>query len=109
VTVIDGTSNTPTTVEAGTAPSAVVVNPVTNKIYVANLNSNNVTVIDGASNTTTTVEVGSYPLAIAVNPVTNKIYVANNGSKNVSVIDGAGRTAPPGGLAIGGAVRPAPS
>jgi YVTN family beta-propeller protein len=62
---------------------------VTNKIYVANLNSNNVVVIDGATNGTTTVSVGSSPLAIAVNPVTNKIYVANSGSNSVTVIDGA--------------------
>ncbi len=37
------------TLPAGTAPWAVAVNPVTNKIYVANRNSNNVTVINGAS------------------------------------------------------------
>ena len=33
----------------------MAVNPVTNKIYVANQDSNNVTVIDGATNSTTTV------------------------------------------------------
>ena len=33
----------------------MAVNPVTNKIYVANVGSNNVTVIDGATNATTTV------------------------------------------------------
>ena len=61
----------------GAIPLAVAVNPVTNKIYVANENSNNVTVIDGATNTTTTVAVGTFPIAVAVNPVTNQIYVAN--------------------------------
>ena len=44
-----------TTIGAGTAPVAVAVNPVTNKIYVANQGSNTVTVIDGATNTATTV------------------------------------------------------
>ena len=34
---------------------AVAVNPVTNKIYVANGSSDNVTVIDGATNATTMV------------------------------------------------------
>ena len=54
------------------------MNPVTNKIYVANCGSDNVTVIDGATNVTTTVAVGhAVPLAVAVNPVTNKVYVAN--------------------------------
>src|SRR5215471_17971442 len=56
---------------------AVAVNPVTNKIYVANRNTANVTVIDGATNNTTTVAAGTTPVAIAVNPITNKIYVAN--------------------------------
>ncbi len=65
------------------------MNPVTNKIYVANCSSNNVTVIDGATNATTTVAAGSSPYSVAVNPVTNKIYVANYDSDNVTVIDGA--------------------
>ncbi|MFM7293962.1 MAG: YncE family protein, partial [Burkholderiales bacterium] len=80
------------TITSGTSPSAVAVNPVTNKIYVANNGSNNVTVIDGATNTTTTVAVGTTPWAVAVNPVTNKIYVANYDSANVTVIDGATNT-----------------
>jgi len=78
------------TVSAGTNPDAVAVNPVTNKIYVANSGSSNVTVIDGASNSVSTVTTGSGPLAVAVNPVTNKIYVATN--SNVTVIDGATNT-----------------
>jgi len=60
-----------TTVAAGAQPYAVAVNPVTNKIYVANTNSNNVTVIGGASNAVTTVAAGTKPYAVAVNPVTN--------------------------------------
>jgi DNA-binding beta-propeller fold protein YncE len=88
VTVIDGATNTTTTVAAGVFPFAVAVNPVTNKIYVAN-NSiyGKVTVIDGATNTTTTVTAGAEPYDVAVNPVTNKIYVANYYSDNVTVID----------------------
>jgi len=39
----------------------VAVNPVTNKVYVANNGSNNVTVIDGATNVTTTVAAGTDP------------------------------------------------
>jgi YVTN family beta-propeller protein len=78
-----------TTVKAGTTPYSVAVNPVTNKIYVANSNGNNVTVIDGADNSTTTVNAGIDPSSVAVNPVTNKVYVANANSSNVTVIDGA--------------------
>src|SRR5207253_1569837 len=78
------------TVGVGTGAFQVAVNPVTNKIYVVNRDSNSVTVIDGAtnSNDTTTVTAGIAPIAIAVNPVTNKIYVANSGSSNVTVVDG---------------------
>jgi DNA-binding beta-propeller fold protein YncE len=36
-----------TTVSTGFVPISIGVNPVTNKAYVANHNSNNVTVIDG--------------------------------------------------------------
>lgn len=80
------------TVPAGTNPFAVAVNPVTNKIYVANFTSFNVTVIDGTTNTATTVAAGTSPDAVAVNPVTNKIYVANQSSNNVTVIDGTTNT-----------------
>ncbi len=41
-------------VATGSQPFAVAVNPVTNKIYVANRGQNTVTVIDGATNTTQT-------------------------------------------------------
>ena len=80
-------------VAAGTSPIAVAINPVTNKIYVANEGSSDVTVIDGATNTVVaTVMAGTTPFAVAINPVTNKIYVANRGSDNVTVIDGATNT-----------------
>ena len=75
-------------VTAGTNPRAVAVNPVTNKIYVANGGSNNVTVIDGSGSSTATVTAGTYPHAVAVNPVTNKVYVANPACHTVTVIDG---------------------
>ena len=74
---------------AGTNPNAVTVNPVTNKVYVANFGGTTVTVIDGATNATTTVLTGTSPIAVAVNPVTNRVYVANWGVATVTVIDGA--------------------
>src|ERR1039457_5560394 len=87
VTVIDGATNQTTTVNVGVAPTAVAVNPVTNKIYVANFCGNDlncasagtVTVIDANNNnSTTTVNVEVFPYALAVNSVTNQIYVSNN-------------------------------
>jgi YVTN family beta-propeller protein len=77
------------TVATGSLPNSVQVNPATNKIYVANVFSNDVTVIDGATNSTTTVAAGTNPEAVAVNPATNRIYVANVFSNDVTVIDGA--------------------
>lgn len=77
------------TITVGYSPWAIAVNPVSNKIYVAYVDSGTVKVIDGSTNTTTTIAVGTSPKAVAVNPVTNKVYVANNGSSNVTVIDGA--------------------
>jgi DNA-binding beta-propeller fold protein YncE len=107
VTVIDGATNSTTTVTDPNAfdPVGVAVNTITNKIYVANLgnfpsgpNHGNVTVIDGATNATITITdpnalnpggVDSQGFAVAVNATTNRIYVVNGGSHNVTVIDGA--------------------
>jgi YVTN family beta-propeller protein len=93
------------TIPVGLNPHAVGVNPLTNKIYVANSfngpGGNSVTVING-DNSTTPVAVGNSPFAIAVNTVTNKIYVANcggpcsvsggSGGASVTVINGADNT-----------------
>jgi YVTN family beta-propeller protein len=107
VTVVDGSSNTATTITAGVGPLAI--NSASDKIYVPNRHSNTVTVIDGATGTVTaTVPEGTGPHAVAVNPVTNKIYVANSDSQSVGVIDGVSNTVtatiplsvPPGGFAV---------
>jgi len=102
VTVIDGATNSITTVTDPNALSpggpdsrgfAIAVNSATNKIYVSNEGSNNVTVIDGATNATTTVAEPSAvaPIAVAVDSATNMIYEANNGTNpgSVTVINGA--------------------
>jgi len=86
----------------GGYPSAIAVNPTTNKIYVNSGNS--ISVIDGTTNKVTDT-ISSYiydqPSAIAVNPITNTIYVANilriqsdperstSHWSDVTVIDGA--------------------
>ena len=62
------------TVSPGALPCGVAVNPTTNRIYVANLNSKNVSVIDGGTNkVVATVPVGSWPRGVAVNPTSNRI------------------------------------
>ena len=57
VTVIDGATNLTTSVSVGASPQAIAVNPVTNKIYVAN-SGGTVTVIDGATDTISSVRAG---------------------------------------------------
>ncbi len=98
VTVIDGLTNTvDATITVGRGSGFLLINPVTNKIYVVNHRSNSVSVINGATNTvSTTINVGSYPTYGDINIVTNRIYVVNNGQgqgTTMSVIDGNTDTA----------------
>ena len=95
VVVIDGTTDTvKTTIPGGKNPFAIALNPVTNRIYVAN-NSNGsnstVSVINGSSDSViATIDVGNSPNALAVNPVTNKVYVIDD--SGLDVIDGLSDT-----------------
>jgi YVTN family beta-propeller protein len=74
----------------GHCPQPAVVNPATNRIYVANALDNSVSVVDGALNTViATVQTGTRPIAVAINQATNTIYVANYFANTVSVINGA--------------------
>src|SRR5213075_186736 len=88
VTVIYGASVLKVVSNAGIAPIAVAVNPVTNHVYVANRDSANVLVIDGVTDTgLKLLPVGTAPMALGVNPFTNKVYVANNDASTVSVLE----------------------
>lgn len=82
------------TVPVGIRPVGVGVNPVTNRIYVANKGSDTASVIDGATNAVVaTIPVGAGPsYQVAVDTGTNRAYVLNNGSGTLSVIDGATNT-----------------
>ena len=65
------------------------MNPITNKIYVANYNDDNVSVIDGLTDLlVATVAVGDGPYGVGINPDANKIYISNRLSNSLSVIDG---------------------
>jgi YVTN family beta-propeller protein len=67
----------------------IAVNPVTNKLYLANYDGDDVFVIDGTTHVNTKVRVGNKPSHITVDPAKNIIYVINKASDSVSVIDGA--------------------
>jgi YVTN family beta-propeller protein len=77
------------TIGVGHNPVGVAVDPLTNRIYTANNQSNSASVIDGATHAVGSIGVGQNPEAVAVDPLRNKIYVANGSSDTVSVIDGA--------------------
>jgi YVTN family beta-propeller protein len=91
VSVINMASDTVvTTVNVGTGPYGLAVNPAGTRVYVANLEGDNVSVIDTATNTVVdTVVVGDGPFGVAVNPEGTKVYVTNSISNTVSVFDTA--------------------
>ena len=69
----------------------LAVNPVTNKVYVANWDSRQMTIVNGATNRTHKVAIAgeSEAHSIVVNTKTNKIYVASDWeSRDITVIDG---------------------
>ena len=68
-------------------PGYMAVNPVTNMIYVSEIDTTTLNVVNGATDALTTVTLPDYPNIMAVNSVTNKIYVGMGGA--VAVVDGA--------------------
>jgi YVTN family beta-propeller protein len=83
VTVIDGKTNSVTTIPAGLHPLAIAVNYTTDKIYVSNKDSDGVTVIDGKTNRTNVVRVKEqWPGNIVINETTNMVYISCGNSKN---------------------------
>jgi DNA-binding beta-propeller fold protein YncE len=108
---------------ATSQPGAIGVNPVTNKVYVSELDAQDVIVIDGATNATTKVATGAaagLSQKLAVSPATNKVYISQGArlqssgvpgqflpvlqeSGDIAVIDGA--TNKTTSVHIGGAIR----
>jgi DNA-binding beta-propeller fold protein YncE len=92
VMVIDGTTLASNTVTVERNPECIALNPVTNKIYVGNADTNSVTVIDGVTLSTTNVLLPLTPVSLAVNSVTNQTYVTtdvfNENGGQLAAIDG---------------------
>jgi YVTN family beta-propeller protein len=82
-----------TTIPVTNEPGQIGVNPITNKIYVANFFERIVWVIDGTPGSLTensiisTIIVGNNPTGIAIDPGSNKMYVSNGFRNTVSVVD----------------------
>lgn len=76
------------TLQVGSNPTGLAVNPVRNEVYVVNTDSGTVSVIDTESNrVVATIPVHRQPYFISVDNTGRRAYVANSGSNNVSVID----------------------
>jgi YVTN family beta-propeller protein len=76
------------TLQVGTDPTDLAVNPVRNEIYVVNMQSSTVSVIDAAANrVVATIPVHHLPHFIAVDPTGHRAYVVNTGSNTVSILD----------------------
>jgi YVTN family beta-propeller protein len=69
--------------------SGIVVNPVTNKIYLTNNYDYTLTTIDGYTNTYSSISIGHFPQFIAQNLSTNRVYAVNTADNTVSVVQGA--------------------
>lgn len=89
VSVIDTSDNNVTaSIDVGSNPWGIAVNPSNAYVYVANSGSNTVSVIDTNSNTVTnTISVGNGPVGVSVNSDGTRLYVVNSASNTVSVID----------------------
>ena len=93
--MIDGATNTTTPVTVGSQPNAVAVNPVTDKIYVADYGDGTVTVIDRrCDECPEPMAVGQKPTVVAVDPATNKIYVVNSNDGTLTILDGTNNNSP---------------
>ncbi|MGO8960934.1 MAG: YncE family protein [Streptosporangiaceae bacterium] len=94
-----GCGQTPATMQAGSGPSAIAVDPATRTVYVANFNDNTVSVVNGATcnaqntsgcgQTPPTTPAGSAPVAIAMDQAVGTVYVANIDDNTLSMINKA--------------------
>jgi YVTN family beta-propeller protein len=99
VSVLDALTGAPKgTIQVGTHPSALAVDPASGALYVANTDSDNISVIDTATNAVThTIDlapytgapVGTNPNALAFTSDGKSLFVANAGNNDVDVVDTA--------------------
>jgi len=76
------------TLQVGSQPSGMAVNPKLDEVYVVNTRSGSVSVIDTKTNqVAATISVRKQPYFIDVDSDGRRAYVANSGSNSVSVID----------------------
>lgn len=88
------------TIQAGSWPVSVVVDPKGLYVYVANQNSHNISeysITNGALSPITQIAAGTNPVFVAVDPLGRYVYVANKGSGDISaysITNGTGVLSP---------------
>ena len=91
VSVIDGKTNTIVkTIQVGSAPQDIAINPNTNMIYVTDdASENDVLSINGITyQIVNTIPLPVYPTGLGVNTRTNTIFAANEDNNTVSMMNG---------------------
>jgi hypothetical protein len=93
IEVVDESTGVVSDVDKGNAAVGVVINPVTDKIYVVNsyLYASTITVLDGTDNSTTSVAdvTGNFTQSLAIDTVSDKIFLAGHITNGLVYIDGA--------------------
>jgi len=101
VTVVDGTTLSTTTVNAGNQAGGMTLNLPFNQIYVANFFDNTVTFINGSTLATSNVSVDAGPADVEFDPITDKIYVTAYTVNKLDMIDGTTRVVTSVGIGAG--------
>jgi DNA-binding beta-propeller fold protein YncE len=98
---LKGEDNSQTQIFFGGTASALAINRVSNKIYLAT-GASAITVVDGVTRAVTTIPTSNTGGIIAVNEASNKIYLASVGSVgHVEIADGTGTGAALASLPLG--------
>ncbi|MDZ4169833.1 MAG: Ig-like domain-containing protein [Coriobacteriia bacterium] len=93
VAIIDGVTNSVTSIGVGLRPTAVAVDTRANRIFVANYGSGTLSIIDGTTYYVRTVPVGDSPTGVTVNEATGVAYVSHSEEDDsrhaISAVSGA--------------------
>jgi YVTN family beta-propeller protein len=107
VSVVNGRINTVVaTVRVGERPYVIAADPVTNKVFVANIYTDMATMIDGATSKATKLKLASAD-AIAINSKTGSVYLLGYEGANLTVFreaDGSVRKASAGAIHLWGMI-----